>query len=291
MTIISILRRVLAPLIQIVIAIVREVIRSPVRLPRATPNLPLPELSPQTSVDMVEIQPPATPPANIEITTTQAESTGDSLEPSSTPANRSFESSINDRRKFASKKHDYGRRDWKKVTGICLHQTACVLGERPGRWDAIGCHVGVTRSGQVLWLHDFDRLIVHGNQWNTQTVGIEIDGTYEGVEGDIKTFWRPKDQPNLQPQKPTEEAMEAVRQLIRWICDRVEDHGGKVNALVAHRQASENRRNDPGSAIWQRVALPLHKELGLSDGGIGFKLSTGYAIPERWDPRCKGIKY
>lgn len=202
-----------------------------------------------------------------------------------------FESKIVDRRSVASQKHYYGKRDWSKVTGICLHQTACVLGERDGRWDAIGCHVGVTRSGKVLWLHDFNKLIVHGNQWNTQTVGIEIDGMYEGVEGDIKTFWRPKDQPNLQPQRPTEEAMEAVRDLCRFICKRVKENGGEIRALVAHRQASENRRNDPGSAIWQRVALPLHQELGLNDGGIGFKLSTGYAIPEKWDPRCKGIKY
>jgi len=202
-----------------------------------------------------------------------------------------FASRIVDRRSVASQKHFYGKRDWSKVTGICLHQTACVLGERDARWDAIGCHVGVTRSGKVLWLHDFNKLIVHGNQWNTQTVGIEIDGMYEGVEGDIKTFWRPKDQPDLQPQRPTEEAMSAVRDLCRFICDRVKENGGNVRALVAHRQASENRRNDPGSAIWQRVALPLHQELGLNDGGIGFKLSTGYAIPEKWDPRCKGIKY
>lgn len=203
----------------------------------------------------------------------------------------SFESKIVDRRKVASQKHVYGKRDWSKVTGICLHQTACVLGENPPRWDTIGCHVGVTRSGKVIWLHDFNKLVVHGNQWNSQTVGIEIDGMYEGIEGNIKTFWRPKDQPNLQPQRPTEEAMESVRGLIRFICQKVKENGGNVRALVAHRQASENRQNDPGSAIWKRVALPMSEELGLNDGGPGFKLSTGYPIPEAWDPKRKGYKY
>ncbi len=202
-----------------------------------------------------------------------------------------FASKIVDRRGAASQKHVYGKRDWSKVTGICLHQTACVLGENPPRWDTVGCHVGVTRSGKVIWLHDFNKLVVHGNQWNTQTVGIEIDGMYEGVEGDIKTFWRPKDQPNLQPQRPTEEQMAAVRDLIRFICSEVTKHGGHVRALVAHRQASENRRNDPGSAIWKRVALPMSEELDLNDGGPGFKLSTGYPIPEAWDPKRKGYKY
>lgn len=203
----------------------------------------------------------------------------------------SFASKIIDRRKVSSPKHVYGNRKWATVTGICLHQTACVLGENPPRWDAVGCHVGVTRSGKVIWLHDFDKLVVHGNRWNTQTVGIEIDGMYEGVEGDPKTFWRPKDQPNLQPQRPTEVQMAAVRDLIRFIDERVRQNGGKLKALVAHRQASENRRNDPGSAIWKGVALPMSEELGLNDGGPGFRLSNGYPIPEEWDPKRKGYRY
>ena len=41
----------------------------------------------------------------------------------------------------------------------------------------------------------------------------------------------------------------------------------------------------------QQIALPLHEELKLTDGGIGYKLGTGLAIPEKWDPRCKGIHY
>lgn len=202
-----------------------------------------------------------------------------------------FESKIVDRRRSSSPKHVYGKRTWGQVTGICLHQTACVLGENPPRWDTVGCHVGVTRSGKVIWLHDFDKLVVHGNRWNTGTIGIEIDGMYEGVEGDIKTFWRPKDQPNLQPQRPTEVQLRAVRDLVRWLHRQVAKNGGKVTALVAHRQASENRRNDPGSRIWKDVALPMSEELGLSDGGAGFKLSNGYPIPEVWDPKRKGYKY
>ena len=202
-----------------------------------------------------------------------------------------FESKIVDRRKSASPKHVYGKRAWSKVTGICLHQTACVLGENPPRWDGIGCHVGVTRSGKVIWLHDFDKLVVHGNRWNAQTVGIEIDGMYEGVQGNPKTFWRPKDRPDLQPQRPTAVQLRAVRDLIRFIKAQVEENGGEVNALVAHRQASENRRNDPGSEIWKEVALPMSEELDLSDGGPGFKLSSGYPIPVEWDPSRKGYKY
>jgi N-acetyl-anhydromuramyl-L-alanine amidase AmpD len=167
-----------------------------------------------------------------------------------------------------------------------------VLGEKPPRWDTVGCHIGVTRSGKVIWLHDFNRLVVHGNGWNTQTVGIEIDGLYAGVEGDPKTVW---DDPSTTKKEVgsilTQESIDATQQVIRFIADEIEKNGGKLKAIVAHRQASENRRNDPGSAIWKAIALPMAKELETSDGGPGFKLSKGYAIPESWDPSRKGIKY
>lgn len=191
---------------------------------------------------------------------------------------------FHDLRKSAAAIHVYGKRPWSKVTGICLHQTACVLGERPARWRTVGCHVGVTRGGQVMWLHDFTKLVVHGNGWNAQTVGIEMDGLYEGVAGDPKTLWDDPTTPfREQGQTPTPELVEAARATVRWICAVVEANGGRVRALVAHRQSSDSRRNDPGSALWQAVALPLMADLGLSDGGPGFKIGTGRPIPHEWD--------
>lgn len=197
-----------------------------------------------------------------------------------------------DRRKDASQEKDFGRRPWSKVTGICLHQTACVLGERPARWDAVGCHVGITRSGQVIWLHDFNRKVIHGHGWNNQTVGFEIDGLYAGVDGDPQTVW---DDPSTGRRETglavTSEAMEAARQAIRWVVAEVQRRGGEVKALVAHRQSTDDRRNDPGSAIWQAVALPMQVELGLSDGGQGFAIGKGRPIPEEWNPAYKGTRY
>lgn len=200
-----------------------------------------------------------------------------------------------DRRKEALATWDRGQRLWTNVTGICLHQTACMMGERDARYDSIGAHVVVCRSGKVLWMHDFNRLIVHGNGWNARCVGVEIDGLYEGVDGNPATLWNDPSTPYREVgQIPTAEAMESSRQVIRWICSEVADHGGQVKALVAHRQASGNRQNDPGSAIWKAVALPMHAELKLTDGGPGFRLNDsagGLPIPEAWDPSRRGIKY
>jgi len=202
-----------------------------------------------------------------------------------------------DRRSTAAQGHGEGGkwkvrgRAWKDVHGICLHQTACVLGERPERWDTVGAHIGITRSGKVIWLHDFNKIVCHGNGWNAQTVGIEIDGLYAGIQGDDSTVW---DDPSTKTHETgmalTPEAVLSTRQVIRWIVNETAKSGGDIRVLVAHRQSSKDRRNDPGSAIWQEVALPMHAELKLGDGGVGFEIG-GYPIPEAWDPRCRGIRY
>lgn len=177
-----------------------------------------------------------------------------------------------------------GRRKWSKITGVCLHQTAVVLGERPGRWASLGAHVGVTRSGKVIWVHDFNQIVYHGNRWNTGTVGIEIDGGYCGVEGDEKTFWAGG--PLKSPLELEDSTVNAARAAIRWIYDSVARNGGQIKVIVAHRQSSMSRRNDPGEAIWRRVALPMVNELGLDrakyDGGPGFVIG-GRPIPGVWD--------
>jgi N-acetyl-anhydromuramyl-L-alanine amidase AmpD len=184
-----------------------------------------------------------------------------------------------------------GRRGWAQISGITLHQTAVELGERPDRWKTLGAHLGVTREGQVLWLHGFEKIVWHANGFNNRTVGIEMDGMYEGVEGDPKTFWRPASEPDRKPQRPTQDLIDAAKATVRWVCQEVERHGGKVQHLLAHRQASEDRRSDPGSALWQAVGMALHRELGLDDGGAGFTDGTGLPIPEAWDRSRRGVRY
>jgi hypothetical protein len=202
-----------------------------------------------------------------------------------------------DRRKTAAQAHGpggkwkVGRRPWSKVTGICLHQTACWLGERPERWDTVGAHIGITRAGRVIWLHDFTHLVAHGNGWNNQTVGIEIDGLYAGVKGDPSTVWDDPDTAGHETEMElTIETIISAKETISWIVRECATYNANISALVAHRQSSKDRRNDPGSAIWKSIALPMSDELVLSDGGPGFAIG-GYPIPEAWDSSRVGIKY
>lgn len=217
-----------------------------------------------------------------------------------------FEATMIDRRdahsplvKSAGRLERYTPATRHKGTGITLHQTACNMGERIGRYDTIGANFAVLRSGRVLRMADIDKLIYHGNAWNNLCAGIEIDGLYAGIEDDpdtaqdeaLRSTWDDPSTPTRElPMKVTPQAMRSTRQLVRWIVIDALRRGWTIRVLCAHRQSSKDRRNDPGQAIWQEVALPLHAELGLMDGGSGFQVG-GYPIPTQWNPQYVGFPY
>lgn len=192
---------------------------------------------------------------------------------------------FHDRRKMAAQSHHgYAtrRRSISRVTAIVLHQTGCVMGERPARYDGMGAHVGVTRCGRVIWLHDWDRTVVAANGLNGSTVSIEIDGLYAGIEGDDSTVWdNPRTPTRERGMVLTPEAAKAAREVIAWIVEDVRRRGGAVTAIRAHREASASRRSDPGEAIWKQVALMAADELGLGTGGD--VLGDGRPVPREWD--------
>jgi len=185
-------------------------------------------------------------------------------------------------------------RSWANTTGITLHQTACDLGESLERYDTIGSQWSITRSGKKRWHCDNNRIVYAANGFNNRTVSIEVNGLYAGDEARrLETTWdNPATKKRETPQDVTEESMIALRMVCRFICWDVMRHGGRIKFILAHRQSSGSRENDPGSEIWQRAAVPLLAELGLSDGGANFKVDDGNPIPECWDAtRHKGVRY
>lgn len=192
-----------------------------------------------------------------------------------------------DRHRQYSNGEPWLTRNEKYITGICLHQTACYLGERPERWATVNTHYGVTRAGQEIRIHPEILIAPAANGWNNRTISIECDGLYAGIKGNLKTVWDDPSTPvREQPMEPTPELVAATKSLIR----RLKAAFPSIKYLVAHRQSSLDRQNDPGEELWKAVALPMMAELGLEDGGAGFAIG-GYPIPEIWDPAKKGIKY
>ena len=189
-------------------------------------------------------------------------------------------------------------RNIREITGICLHQTACVMGEDPHRYRRLSIHFLVTLEGVPIQTCQIESLLYGGNDWNSGTIQIEVDGAYPGLldnpatlgrREDTETFWAKG--PIKKPMRVTAAAMRTLRNLQRYIIELVRRRGGGIRVIVSHRQSADDRQNDPGQEVWQEGALPIIEEFGLSDGGVGFKLGSGRAIPEAWDPRCEGVKY
>lgn len=184
----------------------------------------------------------------------------------------------------------------REVTGIVLHQTACVMGERPERYLNTGAHFVCTRGGQRLRLHDVTDRIVSANGFNARCVSIECDGIYPGDDSNqaraIATTWDdPTTKIREQPMVPTLALIAVARGTIRAIVREVRAAGGEVKYLFAHRQSSETRENDPGACLWREVAIPMIAELGLnvptpSFDPRTFAIDSGRPIPTCWDPAC-----
>lgn len=201
--------------------------------------------------------------------------------------------------KHAGKKRKR-RRKWKDVKGITLHQTATNFGNNVMRYKNIASQVGITPDGKAILMSGLTWIVYHGHAFNSKDVGIEIDGHFAGLEEfdeatgkwspNLKTYWRPKARPNRMPMSVSDAQVKATLAMIEWIINTVEEHGGKVEYIHAHRQSSKSRNSDPGQKVYNLIALEAMKRWGLKDGGPKFKLG-GNTIPEQWNPAYEGNKY
>ena len=172
-------------------------------------------------------------------------------------------------------------RDLKKITAAVLHQTSCHLGTKPERWYTLGAHFGLPPDGNIFYINKLNVVMWHANWFNKFSVGIEIDGNFQGLEGRDNTRWTPGGRKS----SLTSAQIVAAKETIIWICKEVEKHGGRITDILAHRQTSKNRVNDPGSAIWKEIGLWAQKELGLNNEPLYTK-GSGLTIPEEWDHRA-----
>lgn len=217
------------------------------------------------------------------------------------------------------------RRSWRDVTSITLHQTAtCYL--YPGasedktkraiaRVSAIGVHATVLRPGFSVFANDLIWEMPQAQYFNANGIGIEIDGRFCGVEGDLSlnSFWRPRDaNGNLIEVEPMAEEpaqTKAALELIDYFVDLVASNGGQIRFLNAHRQTSAMRRSDPGEIPWKTIAIPAMQKHSLSFGGPDFfvkksvldrngrqtisgpvsSAGPGRPIPRNWDPSATAV--
>ncbi len=169
-----------------------------------------------------------------------------------------------------------------QVTRLVLHQTACVLGESPARWLGVAVHAGVTRAGRVLYLHPPEHYLYAANGFNRSSVSLEIDGHFAGIAGDLRTYWRPRSEPDRKPLTLSAPQVDGAKKAILFLLAEVARRGGRITELVAHRQSSIDRVSDPGSEIWRALAPWCRDGLGLGTP-LALTYGDGKPIPREWD--------
>ena len=181
----------------------------------------------------------------------------------------------------------YGRkRNWSEINGVVLHQTGCQMPESPMGWRRLNAHIGATNGGKTVIVNDYTDMIWHAHGLSTSRIGIEFEGNHPGVTGDLKTLWKGGGGPDsLNSQMRL--AADRIYEILYW---EFRMHGQKWSSIVAHRQGSASRRADPGSEIWQSVAMVWAKRLGLEnyDGGPEWRKPKGLVIPVQWNPDYPG---
>jgi hypothetical protein len=160
-----------------------------------------------------------------------------------------------------------------KVYALVLHQMACCYQVRDPltRFLGMAPHFAIIPDGRILQLHPLQWLTGASNGFNPGSVAVEFAGNFPDTRG---KWWHGAE--NGQNQV-TPAQIEAGRYLVRYL---IRTMGLKV--IVAHRQSSGTRDNDPGPDIWYHVGQWAIDTLGLNDGGPGFKIGTGNPIPDLW---------
>ena len=175
-------------------------------------------------------------------------------------------------------------RDPKTITGITVHQTACVFGPAADRGKAhrralnIPAHAVAFRDGVFAVTADPTWYLYHGNALNSFTLGLEIEGRYPGLVDDPKTLW------GGEPTPCDALTVETARAALKWLVDMGRGLGMPIKQVYAHRQSNGQKPSDPGEALWKAVVL----EYGVPVLGLEpqnkFTLENGRPIPKQWDP-------
>ena len=179
---------------------------------------------------------------------------------------------IIDRTAHSPKSYRVGKpRDMKKVYALVLHQMAFSRGSDPTKYDKVKSHFAILPDGKILQLHPESALLMASNGFNTGSVAVEFAGNFPSTRGKCWAADR------FGCHKVTREQIEAGRFLIGHLMRTM-----GLTHVLAHRQSSATRENDPGPDIWYHVGQWAVDTHGLKDGGPGFKVGGGNPIPELW---------
>jgi D-alanyl-D-alanine carboxypeptidase-like protein/N-acetylmuramoyl-L-alanine amidase-like protein/putative peptidoglycan binding protein len=166
-----------------------------------------------------------------------------------------------------------GARDPKKVNALVLRQMACCfkVNDPLTRFLKMAPHFAILPDGRILQLHPITAHTWTSNGFNKDSVAVEFAGNFPDTRG---KWWN---EAKAGKNQVTKEQIEAGRYLVRHLIGAT-----GLTHILAHRQSSATRENDPGPDIWYHVGQWAVDNLGLKDGGSGFKVGAGNPIPDIW---------
>lgn len=179
---------------------------------------------------------------------------------------------IIDRTAFGTKSHRKGTRDINTLTALVLHQTAFSRGDAADKYDNIPVHFVITPDGKTVQLHPLTAYLWSSNGLNARSVAVEFVGNFRDIRGN---FYKPE---QFGCHSLTQAQVNAGRELIKYLRTQIP----KFQHVLAHRQSSDQRDNDPGPEVWYHVGQWAVNNLGLKDGGPNFSVGTGKPIPQEW---------
>lgn len=171
------------------------------------------------------------------------------------------------------------KRDASRIDSVVLHQTGCPMPAVPTKWKNLNAHIGITREGSIILVNDFTDWIWHAQKLSPNSIGIEIEGNFEGIEGVSNTLWKG----GGPACHLTGGQKNALNELISVLEGESERLGFEIDHVLAHRQSSNMRTADPGSEIWGVFGKGLQSHFDADDGGDLFCVGSGRPIPREWD--------
>lgn len=187
-------------------------------------------------------------------------------------------------------------RDPKKITGLGIHQTACVFGPaadpntRHRRALGVPSHALAFRDGVFATAFPMLWYAYHGNELNAFTYGLEIEGHYPGLPDDPTTPKREDEQTTWGGgATPLDDlTIETARAAVKYLYEEGMKLGSPLQYVWAHRQSNGQKPSDPGYGIWQHVVL----DYAVAVLGLKTQPNTvwrdGKPIPNQWDMIAKG---
>lgn len=178
---------------------------------------------------------------------------------------------IEDRTHLTPKSKRIRHRDPKTVYALVLHQMAFSRGSENHKYDRVTAHYAILPDGKILQLHPVSAYLYASNGFNRGSVAVEFAGNFPNTRG---SCWKKE---KYGCHTLTQAQIDAGRYLVRHLISSI-----GLTHILAHRQSSGSRENDPGPDIWYHVGQWGVDKYGLKDGGPGFKIGSGKPIPSAW---------